>query len=132
MRMDTPDLQSMLSRMPAVRQICDLDLLLFFCRHPRALLTGERIVAVVGYDRDQIERSLDRLIDARLLTCSQVASRAARLYVLQWGAVPGGLISNFLEIATTRQGRRELMRLLRTAGNGAAGDPHRASVTKIA
>ena len=132
MRMDTPDLQSMLSRMAAVRHSCDLDLLLFFYRHPRALLTSEHIVAGVGYDRDQVAKSLDRLIYARLLTCSQVASRAARLYVLQWGAVPGGLMSNFLEIAKTRKGRQDLMQLLRTADDGVPGDPHRASVTRIA
>lgn len=132
MRMDTPDLQSMLGRMATVGNSCDLDLLLFFCRHLRALLSSEHIVAGVGYDRDQVAKSLDRLIHARLLTCSQVASRAARLFVLQWGGVPGGLMSNFLETATTRQGRQDWMQLLRTAGDGAAVAPHRASVTGIA
>ncbi len=78
MRMDTPDLQSMLGRKAAVGHSCDVDLLLFFCRHPRALLSSEHFVAGVGYDRDQVGKSLDSLIYARLLRSSQVAWHAAR------------------------------------------------------
>lgn len=134
MRMDTHDLQSMLSRIAVIRQACDLDLLLFFYRHSRALLTGERIAACLGYDRDQIAKSLDRLIDTRFLTCSQNSSHAARLYVLEWDAVPGGLLSSFLQIAAMRQGRQDVLQLLRSGGNdaAAAGLPRRASITKIA
>ena len=133
--MDTPDLQSMLSRIAVIRQACDLDLLLFFYRHPRALLTSERIAACLGYERDQIVKSLDRLTDTRFLTCSQNSSRAARLYVLEWGAVPGGLLSSFLQIAAMRQGRQDVLQLLRSGGNdaaAAAGLRRRASITKIA
>ncbi|MEO8156395.1 MAG: hypothetical protein ABI648_01270 [Betaproteobacteria bacterium] len=132
--MDAHELQSMLSRMTAVRHTCDLDLLLFFHRHPRALLTSERIADWLGYERDKVAQSLDQLIDARLLTSLQNAARPARMYVLQWGAVPDGLMSQFMKIAATRQGRQDLMRLLRTAGTDRAdvGRPQRASVTSNA
>ena len=120
MHMETPDLLSMLSRIAVIRQACDLDLLLFFYRHSRALLTSERIAACLGYDRDQIAKSLDRLTESRLLTCSQNSSHAARLYVLERGAVPAGLLSSFLQIAAMRQGRQEVLQLLRSGGNDAA------------
>ena len=81
--MDAHELQSMLSRMTAVRHTCDLDLLLFFHRHPRALLTSERIADWLGYERDKVEQSLDQLIDARLLTSLQNSARHARMYCLK-------------------------------------------------
>lgn len=110
--MATPDLRTMLDRIRGIRHACDLDLLVFFYRHPRALLTGEQIVAYLGQDREQVAKSLEGLIDAGLLSRSQNPSRAARLYVLEVDAVPGGLLSCFLKIAATRQGRLEIMRLL--------------------
>jgi len=60
--------RSVLDRLPSVQHACDLDLLLFFSRHPRALLTSEQLVAYLGYDRDRIALSLDGLIEAGLLT----------------------------------------------------------------
>jgi hypothetical protein len=51
---DNQDLRSMLDRIRGIRHACDLDLLLFFYRHPRVLLTGDRLVAYLGYDREQV------------------------------------------------------------------------------
>jgi hypothetical protein len=124
----------MLDRIRGIRHACDLDLLLFFYRHPRALLPGERIAAYVGYDRGQVAKSLDGLTVAGLLTRSQNPSHAARLYVLELHVLPGGLLSSFLKIAATRQGRLEVMRLL---GSGPGRAPSaslrgRASLTKVA
>jgi hypothetical protein len=66
-----------------LRHPCDLDLVLFFCRHPRVLLTTERLAAYVGYDLNQVERSLDLLTEAGLLERSQNPTQAARMYVLE-------------------------------------------------
>ncbi|MGH8137830.1 MAG: hypothetical protein ACREVV_06495 [Steroidobacteraceae bacterium] len=57
-----------LLRSAGIQHPCDLDLLLFFQRHPHSLLTSERLAAYVGYDLDQVARSLDLLTDAGLLT----------------------------------------------------------------
>ena len=126
----------MLDRIRGIRHACDLDLLLFFYRHPLALLSGEQLVAYLGRDREQVERSLDALIEAGLVMRSQSPAHTARLYVLELDALPGpgGLLSSFLKIAATRQGRLEVMRLL---GSGPGGAPvarlrRRARLTKVA
>jgi hypothetical protein len=109
---DTQDLGSLLDRIGAIREACDLDLLLFFYRHPRALLTGDQLVAYLGYDRERIEDSIEGLIEAGLLTRSQNPARAARLYVLALDGVPGELLSSLARIAATREGRQDAMRRL--------------------
>lgn len=124
----------MLDRIRGVRHACDLDLLLFFYRHPLALLTGEQLVTYLGRDREQVAKSLDGLIEAGLVTRSQSPPDTARLYVLELGALPGGLMSSFLQIAATRQGRLEVIRLL---GSGRRGAPvarlrRRTRLTKVA
>ena len=106
------DLRTLLDRIQSIRHACDLDLLLFFFRHPCALLTTDQIVAALGYDRDRIAGSLDGLIDAGLLTRSQQSKQAAGLYMVQLCAGPDGLLSSLLEIAATRPGRQQIMRLL--------------------
>ena len=123
----------MLDRIRGIRHACDLDLLLFFYRHPRALLTGERLVTVLGYDGEQVAKSLDGLIEAGLLTRSQNPSHAARLYVLELGGVHGGPLSALLEIAATSEGRRELLRLLQPGANHVtSAGVQRASLAKVA
>ncbi len=124
----------MLDRIRGVRHACDLDLLLFFYRHPRVLLTGERLVAYLGYDCEQVAKSLEGLIEAGLLTRSQHPSHPARLYILELDALPGGLLSTFLKIVATRPGRLEAMRLL-GAGNDHAPKARRRRaplLTKVA
>jgi hypothetical protein len=65
-----------------LRNPCDLDVLLFFSRHSRSLLTSGKLAEYVGYDAKQVGSSLDRLIAAGVLTRSQNATYEARLYVL--------------------------------------------------
>jgi len=132
--MATQALRSMLDRIRGIRHACDLDLLLFFYRHPRALLTGEQIVACVGYDPDQVAKALDGLAEAGLLTRSQKPSHAARLYVLELNVLPDDLLASFLKIAATRQGRLEAMRLLGSgSGRAPSASPRgRASLSKVA
>ena len=101
----------MLDRIRAIRHPCDLDLLLFFYRHPCALLTGEQLVAYLGYEREQVAKSLDGLIEAGLVTRSQNPSRAARLYVLELDGVRAGPARIVPPDAATPQGRQDVMRL---------------------
>lgn len=110
--MGIKDLRSLLGRIGAIRHPCDLDLLLFFYRHPRALLTAESVVAYLGYERVQVAKSLETLIETRLVTRSQNPTRAARLYVLELEAIPGGVLRTLLGLAATRQGRQEAMQAL--------------------
>ncbi len=119
--MDTQDLDSLLDRIGVIRHACDLDLLLFFNRHPRALLTGDQLVAWLGYERERIANSIEGLIDAGLLTRSQNRSHAARLYVLELRAVSGGLLSSLAEMAATHEGRQSVMRRLQSATDRAPG-----------
>jgi len=120
---DTQDLGSLLDRIGAIREACDLDLLLFFHRHPRALLTGEELAASLGYDRERIANSIEGLIEAGLLTRSQNPARAARLYVLALDGVPGELLSSLARIAATREGRQEAMRRLQFPPDRARSRP---------
>jgi hypothetical protein len=127
---DTQDLRSMLDRVPGIRDACDLDLLLFFHRHPRALLTSEELVASLGYNRERVANSIDGLIEGGLVTRSQSPSHAASLYVLELDGLPGGLLSALLKIAATREGRQGVMRLLESGRAHAPGpgfEPHVAN-----
>jgi DNA-binding MarR family transcriptional regulator len=123
------DLRSTLGRIQAIRHACDLDLLLFFYRHPRALLTSEQLVAYLGYDAERVAKSLDGMIEAGLLTRSQYPSNAARMYALELRGPDGALLASLLQVAATQQGRRDLMRLLEAGPNSLrllrrSGDGH--------
>ncbi len=59
---DTQYVRSTVDRVPGIRHACDIDLLLFFYRHPRAMLTSEQLVAYLGYGRERIAKSLDALV----------------------------------------------------------------------
>lgn len=131
--MTTDDLRYLLDRIRGIRHACDLDLLLFFRRHPRTLLTSEQLVAYVGYDRERVAKSLDGLIEAGLLTRSANPAHAARLYVLDLGGSSGGWLTSLLEIAGTREGRADVMRLLNPgSGQPSAFQAGRAPIVKIA
>ncbi len=109
--MPTQDLRSLLDRIRGIRHACDLDLVLFFYRHPRALLTRELVVAYLGYGPEQVAKSFERLIEAGFLTRSQSPSHAAQLYTLELGGDSGPLAS-LLRIASTREGRLGVKQLL--------------------
>jgi len=132
--MATPDLRSMLERIRGIRNACDLDLLLFFYRHRCALLTGEQLVAYLGYDREQLAGSLEGLIEAGLVTRSQNPSHTARLYDLDLGSVPDGLLPSFLKIVATRAGRQQAMRLLHPGPAHAprTGQRRRSPLSRVA
>jgi|GEM_PF-2270078 len=66
-----------------LRDACDLDLLLFFSRHPRVVLSSEHLAAYVGYDLQQVARSLDLLVGTGLLRRSLNQATSGRMYVLE-------------------------------------------------
>ena len=49
----------LLDRIGCLEHLSDLDLLLFFYRHPQAFLSSERLAVYVGYDLLQAKRSLE-------------------------------------------------------------------------
>ncbi len=104
----------LLDRIGCLGHACDLDLLLFFYRHPQAFLDSERLAVYVGYDLPQVERSLETLMTAGLLRQSSDSTRPARLYVLTRSSSPlGGLLSSLLRIAAIREGRLAVIRVLK-------------------
>ena len=113
--------QHLLESIGTLRHSCDLDLLLFFHRHPRSLLTSERLAVYVGYDLNQIARSLDVLTEAGLLERSQNPTHAARMYLLKTPET--GWLGSLLAIASTREGRRDLLDAMQEASvpNAAEG-----------
>jgi hypothetical protein len=121
--------EHLLGTIGVLRHPCDLDLLLFFHRHPRAILTSERLAAYVGYDLNQVGRSLDLLADAGLLERSQNPTHAARMYVLKTPET--GWLGSLLDIASTREGRRDLIEAMHEAGlaEGAERDPSSADMS---
>jgi DNA-binding MarR family transcriptional regulator len=103
---------------------CDIDLLLFFFRHPRTLLTSDRLAAYVGYDLNQIARSLDKLIESGLVERSRNPTYATRLYCLKTDAFQYEWLSWLCEIGSTREGRLELIEALAQHPAGRPGTEH--------
>lgn len=103
----------LLDRIGCLRHSCDLDLLLFFHRHPRAFLISERLAQYVGYELPQVEQSLETLITAGLLRRSPNSTHPARLYVLKPGSTLGGWLSSLLRFAATREGRLAVIHALK-------------------
>lgn len=106
-------LRTLLERLDGIRDACDLDLLVFFYRHPRSLLTSEQIVAYVGYDRDRVARALEGLITSGLLVRAQSPTHAARLYNLDLTGQSGGSLRSLLAYASSREGRSAVRSLLK-------------------
>lgn len=123
--MDTLDLRSILDRIAGIRHPCDLDVLLFFHRHPCTLLTSDRLVAYLGYDRDLVATSLETLIGSGLVKRMQKPSLLSRLYVLERNGPTGELLSSLLQAAAAREGRRAVMRLLRNPLDPPSPPPRR-------
>ncbi len=98
-------IRRLLNRIGVLRRPCDLDLLLFFIRHPRALLSSDQIAAFLGYEVKLLGESLDVLVTAELLTRMQTPTSAARMHVFAVGGPHGGWLPSLVELASTREGR---------------------------
>src|SRR5262245_21136684 len=95
-----------------LKSSCDLDVLVFFQRHPRAFLSTFDLAQKVGYDTPEIDASIDTLLAAGLVTSSKPRQRAtARLYEFtpgRWDTV----LPRLLWVVSTVDGRRVLRRAL--------------------
>lgn len=111
--MTPDDAQTLLGRIEALRHPCDLDLLLFFVKHPHTLLASEQLASFMGYDIKQLAQSLDVLLEAGLVTRSQTRTQVARMYVFAGNGIHGGWLPSLVALASTRAGRLALIRVLK-------------------
>lgn len=113
------DARRLLDRIDILANSCDLDLLIFFARHPRTLLASEHLAILLGFEFTQVATSLDVLQRAGLITMSENPLDTARIFVFTTGDQGAGWLPDLLELASTREGRLALVRALRErpAGN---------------
>jgi hypothetical protein len=113
------DARGLLDRIDLLENPCDLDLLVFFARHPRTLLASEQLAILLGYEFTQIAASLDVLQRAGLITMSENPLDTGHIFVFTTGDPGAGWLPDLLELASTREGRLALVRALRerSAGN---------------
>ena len=89
---------------------CDIDLAIFFARHPRSLISAECLSAFLGYELNDIAESLDVLLAAGLLRRRQTSAHAARLYELTGEhSSEGDWLDRLTALASTRHGRLALL-----------------------
>jgi DNA-binding MarR family transcriptional regulator len=104
-----------------VRDACDLDLLLFFSRHPRVVLGSEQLATYVGYGLPEVSRALDRLLGAGLLKRVLNHGTPGRMYVLEVDQAEEWL-GSLRRVCATPDGRHALRALLRER-RSQSGDP---------
>lgn len=123
------DARRLLDQLDVLRHPSDLDLLIFFARHPRALLASEHIAAFLGYGVKDIAASLDLLLDAGFLTRTPNRRHAARMYVFAVNPPGGGWLPALRRLGSTRQGRLALIWEIRRRSSGGTGG-HAAPVDR--
>ena len=128
-RMTPKRIGDLLDRIGCLRHPCDLDLLLFFSRHPQAYLKSERLADYTGYDLPQVGQSLEILITAGLLRQSPDSTRPARLYVLERGSLLGQRLSSLLRTAASPAGRLAVIDALKQRSSGRSGGGQAEPVT---
>ena len=106
------DAAGLLNQLEVLRHPSDLDLLVFFARHPRALLASDHLVKFLGYGAKEIASSLDLLLQAGFLARTPNPKHAARLYVFAPSPPAGDGLFSLLELASTRDGRLALISAL--------------------
>lgn len=106
-----------------ITHLCDVDLLVFFARHPRALLASEQLAAFTGYNLQQIAESLEVLVHLGVLRRTTNSAPAARMYIFSLEGSHGGPPASLREFVSTRAGRlvmkRELLSRSTDADRGA-------------
>jgi len=95
-----------------LRDACDLDMLLFFSRHPRVVLSSEQLAAYVGYDLVEVARALELLLGAGLLKRRLNHGTPGRMYVLEVDRAEEWL-EPLRQVCATPDGRNALRALLR-------------------
>lgn len=105
-----------------VQHLCDIDLLVFFARHPRALLASEQLAAYTGYNLQQIADSLEVLVHLGVLRRTANSTHAARMYVFSVDGSQAGPSRSLLDFVSTREGRLAVKReFLSRSPDGARG-----------
>jgi hypothetical protein len=104
-----------------LRDACDLDLLLFFSRHPRVVLSSEQLATYVGYELPQVARALDLLLGAGLLKRTLNQGGPGRMYVLEVDHAEEWL-EPLRHVCATPDGRNALKVLLKKR-KSENGDP---------
>ena len=113
------EIRRLLEQSGVIQSPCDLDLLVFLRRHPRILLTSEQLAEFVGYPLKNIAQALDTFLEAGLLErTAQQSAHAARMFLLLLGGPQGGGMKALLELASTRQGRQDILEALDRSGSG--------------
>ena len=107
-----------------LRDACDLDLLLFFSRHPRVVLSSEQLAAYVGYELAQVARALDRLLETGLLRRTLNQGASGRMYVLEVDSAEEWLAS-LRRVCATPDGRNALKALLKQRQSQNGDSSHR-------
>ena len=121
--MNRDNVERLLDQIGVLRHPCDLDLLLFFARHPRTLLTSEQLATWVGYGSKRIAESLEILLAARFLTRTQNPTHAARMYVFDISGTTGGWLPPLLELTSTREGLLSMKEVLAARVLNDSGGP---------
>jgi hypothetical protein len=111
-----------------MRHPCDLDLLIFFARHPRTLMGNDQLAILLGYEFKQIAVSLEILERAGLLTVSENPTYLARMHEFIAGDGSAAWLPDLLELASTREGRLALVRPLKQRAAGKTKGPAAARV----
>lgn len=114
---------ALLAQLDVLRHPADLDLLIFFARHPRALLSSDHIAAFLGYAVKEVAVSLELLIDAGFVLRTPNPRHAARLFLFAATPSSGGPLSELKRLASTRHGRLALISELRRRSANAPGNP---------
>jgi hypothetical protein len=91
---------------------CELDLLLFFSRHPRVVLSSEQLAIYVGYELHLVARALDLLLGAGLLKRTLNHGGSGRMYVLEVDHAEEWL-EPLRRVCATPEGRNALKVLLK-------------------
>ncbi len=130
--MDHEAVQRFLDQIEIIRNPSDLDLLLFFVRHRRTLLTSDYLAALLGYDAKQVGLSLEVLLAAGLLKRTQNPALTSRLYVLTSGGSGGGWLPELLRFASTRAGRLALIEALPERSSGGESEGRVSKRDRIA
>lgn len=130
--MNREDASRLLDRIGVLKHACDLDLLVFFARHPRALLTSEQLAAWLGYELNQIARSLEMLLQAGLLVRTQNPTHAARMYIFVVGESSDNWVPPLLKLASGRAGRLALKEELSGRASKDADGPVREARQRAA
>ena len=113
--------RTLLNRVPALQHPSDLDLLVFFAKHPRTLLSTEEIARLLGYSINETARSLEVLIAAGFVTRTQKQNRTrpVRMYAFAPGDEIGAVLTALVVQASTRDGRVALRFALTDSGAAA-------------